>query len=123
MMNIDTFLEQLQKTPEVIDFNELISLVDSNYNFSPTAFINGDLKNQENENNGSCKLFYFAKIHDLNKDETLSCFGAYYREDVLKNPDSDNHQNIRNFMKYGWQGIEFEAEALIKGSGSNAYGS
>ena len=34
-------------------------------------------------------------------------WGQYYR-DVLKNPDGDDHQNIRNFMKYGWEGVPFE---------------
>jgi hypothetical protein len=42
----------------------------------------------------------------------LSCFGAYYQEDVLGDPDGTNHQNIRNFMKTGWDGIAFYGEAL-----------
>ncbi len=113
-MNIESFLNKLKSTPEDIDFNALIALIDANYIFSPTAFKNGDLHNAQNENNGSCKLFYFAQLQGLNKDETLACFGTYYRDDVLKNPDSDTHQNIRNFMRYGWQGIDFEAEALVQ---------
>jgi hypothetical protein len=32
-------------------------------------------------------------------EATLSCFGAYYQEDVLGDPDGTSHQNIRNFMK------------------------
>ena len=113
-MNIGNFLEQLKESPEAIDFNVLISLIDKNYIFTPTLFKNGDLTNQKDENNGSCKLFYFAKLQGLTEDETVACFGAYYRDDVLKNPDSDNHQNIRNFIKYGWQGLEFEGKALTE---------
>ena len=111
-MMISSFIEKLRVSPEVVDFNELIALIDAHYDFSPSAFKNGDLHNKKNENNGSCKLFYFAKRQNLTKDETLACFGAYYRDDVLKNPDSDNHQNIRNFMTHGWQGIVFDNDAL-----------
>ena len=42
----------------------------------------------------------------------LACFGSYYFEEVLGNPEGSNHQNIRNFMKTGWNGIKFEGEAL-----------
>jgi hypothetical protein len=31
---------------------------------------------------------------------------------VLKNPDGTDHQNIRNFMKHGWDGVRFEGEPL-----------
>jgi hypothetical protein len=31
---------------------------------------------------------------------------------VLKHPEATDHQNIRNFMKTGWEGIRFEGEAL-----------
>ena len=27
---------------------------------------------------------------------------------MVKNPDGDDHQNIRNFMKNGWEGVPFE---------------
>jgi hypothetical protein len=48
----------------------------------------------------------------LSQEEALACFGAYYFEDVLKNPEGNDHLNIRNFMKTGWNGIRFESEAL-----------
>lgn len=34
-------------------------------------------------------------------------WGQYYR-DVKASPDGTDHQNIRNFMKYGWEGVPFE---------------
>lgn len=46
------------------------------------------------------------------KEETLALFGDFYRNDVLKNPGGNDHQNIRNFMEFGWDGILFEGEAL-----------
>ena len=73
--------------------------IDAAYTYAPTAFANGSLVNQAGENEGSCKLFAFAKINNLDEEKTLACFGAYYREDVLQNPSSDNHQNIRNFIQ------------------------
>jgi len=111
-MTVNTFLEKLANTPEKIEFTELLELIDKHYNFSETAFKNGDLYNQAGQNSGSCKLFAFARIHQLNEAQTLACFGQYYR-DVLLNPTGEDHQNIRNFMKTGWAGIVFEGEALI----------
>jgi hypothetical protein len=78
--------------------------------FSPTAFENGILHNA-GENSGSCKLFAFAEMQNLSEAATLSCFGAYYQEDVLGDLDGTNHQNIRNFMKTGWD-VAFYGEAL-----------
>jgi hypothetical protein len=48
----------------------------------------------------------------LGKKETLACFGSYYTKDVLENPNGTDHQNIRNFMIGGWDGISFDNEAL-----------
>lgn len=93
-------------------FQETIAYIDEKYNFTPTAFKNGNQFNNANENNGSCKIFAFAKINNLEKDETLSLFGSYYFDEVLKNPDRNDHQNIRNFIIFGWDGISFDGEAL-----------
>ncbi len=110
-MTINTFLEKLKNTPEDISFQETMDVIDTNYTFENTAFTNGNTTNEAGQNSGSCKLFSFAKLHNFTKEETLSCFGSYYR-DVLKTPDGDDHQNIRNFMATGWEGISFEQEAL-----------
>lgn len=106
--------EQLGKSAEEIQFNEVISFVDEHYDFTPTKFTNGNTVNEENQNNGSCKVFSLAKLNDLSKEDTLALFGAFYREDVLQNPEGTDHQNIRNFIEYGWDGISFEGEALKK---------
>jgi len=89
-----------------------MGVIDSLYTFTPTSFTNGQLRNDAGQNSGSCKLFAFAKLQQFSEQQTLDCFGQYYREDVLKNPESENHQNIRNFMSHGWNGISFESEAL-----------
>ena len=105
-------LEQLKNSPENIDFKGTIAFIDENYDFTPTKFINGNTVNEADQNNGSCKVFSFAKLNDLTKEETLALFGDFYRTDVLENPEGDDHQNIRNFMKFGWDGILFEGDAL-----------
>lgn len=107
-------IEQLKNSPATIDFKEGIAFIDDHYDFTPTKFTNGKTVNEANENNGSCKIFSFAKLNDLSKEGTLFLFGAFYRNDVLKNPGGNDHQNIRNFMEFGWDGILFEGEALTK---------
>lgn len=105
-------LDQLKNEPETVQFNDVIAHIDANYDFTPTKFENGETVNEANQNNGSCKIFSFAKLNTLSKDETLSLFGDFYRKDVLENQEADDHQNIRNFMKFGWDGISFEGNAL-----------
>jgi hypothetical protein len=82
----------------------------------PTTFTNGagdySVTNNAGDNEGSCKIFAFAKLHSLTEEQTLHCFGRYYREDVLNHPENNDHTNIRLFIKYGWQHILFEDEAL-----------
>ena len=114
MNNIETFLNKVKQNQKLITFQETIEIIDSNYNFTPTTFKNGNQLNNTGENNGSCKIFAFAKIHQLNKEETLILFGSYYFDDVLKNPEGNDHQNIRNFMYFGWDEISFDGEALAK---------
>lgn len=113
-MRLNIFLDKLSETPQYIDFKDTMSVIDANYNFTETSFTNGELLNLANENLGSCKLFSFAQLHHLDESQTLACFGCYYREDVLKYPQANDHQNIRQFMRHGWQGIHFPEQALIK---------
>ena len=106
------FLKQLETSPENIAFSDTIAVIDAHYDFTPSAFRNGELQNEAGQNNGSCKVFSFARLHNLTQQQALYCFGAYYRDDVLKNPQNTDHQNIRNFMKTGWDGITFQGSAL-----------
>ena len=92
-------------------FPVTITYIDENYTFTPTTFKNGNQLNNAGENNGSCKIFAFAQMQHLSKEETLSLFGDFY-QDVLNSPDATDHQNIINFMIFGWDGIHFEDEAL-----------
>jgi len=112
-MTISQFINNLREQPDTIAFEDTMQIIEEHYNFTPSAFKNGDVANKNGENSGSCKLFSFAHLHDLNKEETLSCFGQYYT-DVQQTPQGNDHQNIRNFIKTGWDGISFESRALTK---------
>lgn len=115
-MAIEEFLNKARRAPEAVEFAETIALIDSAYTFQPCAFINGTLVNEAGQNNGSCKIFFFAHIHGLSEPETLALFGLFYRNDVLNNENGTDHQNIRNFMKTGWSGIKFSGQALAEKS-------
>ena len=116
MKNSDAFIAQIKANPENITFSEVINYIDSHYHYTPTKFSNGPesdcVISQAGDNEGSCKIFSFAFLHQFDAMQTLNCFGDYYRKDVLHHPDATNHANIRTFMKYGWQHISFEQPAL-----------
>ena len=112
-MLINTFLEKLNQSPQSVEFTDTMAVIEENYQFSETTFSNGEQKNEAGQNSGSCKIFSFAQQQKLTEQQTLACFGIYYRNDVLQNPKGDDHQNIRQFMLHGWSGITFTATALV----------
>ncbi|EKO3559758.1 HopJ type III effector protein [Vibrio fluvialis] len=111
-MELSALLTQLTERPENVVFAEVIATIDAHYYFTPTAFDNGETRNEANQNNGSCKIFAFAQLNQLSPEATLACFGDFYRQDVLQHPENDDHQNIRNFIRFGWDGVKFEGVAL-----------
>lgn len=92
-------------------FADVIAFIESRYQHTPTGFRNGAQVNAATENQGSAKVFAFAQLNQLNKEETLSLFAEHYQA-VLATPDSTDHQNIRQFMLNGWSGIAFDGNAL-----------
>lgn len=109
---LENFFRQLTTDPDSISFSQSIELIEHLYDFTETAFRNGEKQNAAGENNGSCKIFAFALLHRLSEPQTLQMFGDYYRKDVLSSPTGSDHANIREFMQYGWDGIEFAGQAL-----------
>lgn len=112
MLTTQTLLEQLANAPETVAFQDTIAVIDNEYEFTPTAFQNGAQVNQANENNGSCKIFSFAKLNNVAEADVLNLFGDFYRKDVLEHPEATDHQNIRQFILNGWDGVKFEGQAL-----------
>lgn len=111
-MTPEKLLEYIRSKPEAMQFHDVIDTVSNHYDFTPTGFRNGDLYNKAGENEGSCRVFGFARLHGLDKQQTLQCFGDYYRRDVLEHPEGSDHGNIRNFMATGWAGVEFDSQPL-----------
>lgn len=114
--DLSELLTRLAQAPETIEFDQTLAVIATHYRYTPTRFINGlggaPLVNDPGTNEGSCRIFAFARLHRLSAAATLACFGRYYRDDVLKHPDASDHGNIRRFMSDGWDGIRFEGEAL-----------
>ena len=52
--NQQVLLEQLNSAPERIEFQDIIAFIEANFIFTPTAFTNGKVQNDANQNNGSC---------------------------------------------------------------------
>lgn len=109
-MSLNEFLQQLNPSSS-LDFEDTMQVIADNYEYQPVAFKNGDVQNNAGENEGSCKIFAFAQLNSLSVENTLLCFGRFY-QDVLNTPQGNDHGNIRNFMKSGWDGISFEGAAL-----------
>ncbi|QBL08641.1 type III effector [Rheinheimera sp. D18] len=108
---LEHFFIQLSTEPLSISFIQSITLIDELYNFTPSAFKNGELFNAAGENNGSCKILAFGALHQLSAPQTLHLYGDYYRQ-VMATPKAHDHQNIRNFMRSGWAGVVFDNQPL-----------
>lgn len=88
-------------------FNDVINFIEQHYEHTPTAFRNGSVSNEATQNQGSAKVFRFAKLNQLSKEDTLLLFAEHYTA-VQNTPDGADHQNIRQFMAHGWDGIHFD---------------
>lgn len=101
-------ISNLQSLP----FVEIIAYIDANYSWQPTGFKNGELINSAEENQGSAKVLFFSKLNNLTEEDTLKLFAEHY-QNVLEDTEGTSHQNIRNFMKYGWEGVVFNGDVLL----------
>lgn len=107
---LTTLLEGLKAN--TISFAAVIEFIETYYTHQPTAFKNGDAYNEATQNQGSAKVFAFAQINNLSKEDTLQLFAEHYQS-VLNTPEGTDHQNIRQFIAHGWPGIVFEGQALL----------
>jgi hypothetical protein len=109
----ESLIVELSTNAATVSFEQVMQVINDNYVYTATTFTNGGLVNEAGTNEGSCKVIYFCKLNNLSEQQTLACFGRYYREDVLEHPQANDHGNIRNFIKTGWSGIEFNGIALV----------
>jgi hypothetical protein len=107
--SIESLLNNLKS--KTIMFVDVIATIDGLYQYTPTSFRNGSIFNDANQNQGSAKVFSLAQMHQLSVEETLILFAEHYQS-VLGTPEGNDHQNIRQFIQNGWDGIEFENQAL-----------
>ncbi len=114
-MTLEDFLNKINNN-NLISFADTLAVISNHYDYEATEFCNGigDDKqvNAAGTNEGSCKIFAFAMLHQLSPEQTLQLFGDYYRDEVLNDPEGSSHLNIRTFIKYGWDGIEFKQQPL-----------
>ena len=111
-ISLKNLIEQLTKQPETVEFEDVMKVIADNFDYTPSKFSNGDTVNEAGTNEGSCKIFAFAKLANLTPEQTLHCFGRFYRQDVVENPAGKDHGNSRNFIKYGWDKVNFEKNVL-----------
>ena len=115
-MNIAEFTEQLQQDNNTISFDTVMTFIEQHFAYSASRFVNGlgeqAVVNEAGSNEGSCKIFALGQALALTETQTLACFGRFYREDVLGNPNGSDHGNIRSFMVHGWAGIQFDSPPL-----------
>jgi hypothetical protein len=100
-------VEKLGSAPTTIEFEDTMSAIAEMYEVTEVPFSVGDVVSAAGDNMGSAKIFSFAKLANLDEAATLQLFGRYYRVDVLKHPEAQDHANIRAFMRGGWGCVSF----------------
>lgn len=110
-MTLQDFVARVNQVPSTITFAETKAMIAQHFDFTPTAFSNGEQYNEAGENNGSCQIFALGILLTLTKQQTLACFGEHYAQ-VLATPEGQDHLNIRNFIQHGWEGINYKGQAL-----------
>ena len=115
-MSLEKLLRQIKQHPQTVEFDDVMAVIGQHYIYTETGFSNGvgedRVVNAAGSNAGSCRIFAFGRLNGLSQAETLACFGRYYRDDVVGNPEGQDHGNIRTFMRHGWAGIRFDGEPL-----------
>jgi len=115
--SLQTLLFALKLVPDAVAFEQVQEVIAEHYDYTPARFTNGSgddqVVNEAGSNEGSCKIFAFAKLNKLSDAQTLACFGHFSRHDVQGNPDGTDHANIRTFMRHGLSQVQFDGDALV----------
>ena len=112
-MTLQELMATLHGHPDDLKFADVLETIDAEFEFTPCAFVNGDVHNTADENQGSCKVLCFAHKAGLAEGVALKLFAEHYRS-VLADPKGTDHANIRQFMKRGWMGVSFNGSPLKK---------
>jgi len=93
------------------NFADVIAFIEDNYTYTASAFTNGNQENAADQNQGSAKVLAYAKLNNLSQEDTLKLFAEHYNA-VIETPNGTDHNNIRQFMENGWNGVSFENDVL-----------
>ncbi len=93
------------------NFADVIAFIEDNYTYTASAFTNGNQENAADQNQGSAKVLAYAKLNNLSQEDTLKLFAEHYNA-VIETPNGTDHNNIRQFMEDGWNGVTFENDVL-----------
>lgn len=88
-----------------------IAAIESTYLISPQGFKVGDVFNEPGDNMGSLAILGFARLHNLPLEKVLPIFGEAYDE-VMANPEGDDHKNIRALIKFGVESVVFDGQGI-----------
>jgi hypothetical protein len=92
-------------------FSSTLAFINQWFDFTPSAFRNGNVSNNADQNQGSCRVLSMALMLGLSTAQALKCFGEHYR-DVLATPGVDNHHNLRRLQAEGLVDIHFDHPPL-----------
>ena len=73
-----------------------MAVIEAEFKYEPIAFSCGEAVSKAGENQGSAKIFSFAKMAGLPEDATLQLFGRFYRE--VRQLESDP-QNVARCVR------------------------
>lgn len=112
-MQLHPLLMSLRTSQQVplTSFQAYLAAIHQHFDYTPTAFYNGDLYNEAGTNEGACQIFTLGLFMQLDEKQLLHAFSEHYQH-VLATPQGSDHPNIRQFMRTGWAGIRFMGNAL-----------
>ena len=93
-------------------FSDVLAYIEARYQHTPTAFQNGAQHNAATENQGSAKVF-FCQVTRFRPSTNFKFICRALRI-CIGYPRGNDHQNIRQFMQNGWDGVKFEGQALTE---------
>ena len=67
--------------------------------------------NAPGTNEGTAHVLSFSALANLTDSQTLLLWAEHYR-DTLADPGGDSHPNIREFMKTGMEGVDFDTHGI-----------
>lgn len=94
-------------------FADTLEFIDAHYAYQPSGFDNGPVRNNADQNQGSCKVLAMALDQDLTDLQALQCFAEHYQA-VLADPAGSDHANIRALRDHGLNAVTFDTPPLTR---------